>query len=268
LDRPAVLPESERRVLKGLVGVDAAGVRIYQGRHAQETTQAFHADAMAAGDAILIGATHAQRSPERLGLIAHELTHVARFRRSRFIPPIARGPTSPGAPVPTPPADEEELATRVERRVRRIAEAKPPARTGNEPPIPALPAAGRSATPHPDVDLPKDRSAPDDRPWGRLPAPWEPLPAWMSAPRAHEPTSHEPPISVSRPVPPEPRAATVPVRAAATHRRNAGEDAAQPALAQRDSPPLRSPEPDLDEQARRVYAILKRRLAAERRRTF
>jgi len=88
--------------------------------------------------------------------------------------------------------------------------------------------------------------------WGGLPAPWEPLPMpEFSPPASAAPTMATPSYADDTPVHFADRgrpAEASPAAAAAPHSHDA------------------APPPDLDTLARRVYDVLKRRLAAERRR--
>lgn len=90
--------------------------------------------------------------------------------------------------------------------------------------------------------------------WGDLPAPWEPLPAWLSAatpePAAQASLPAETPLPVVQ-------------RAAATE--SAGRPASAPE-APAGSPSSAQPEADLDALARQVYGILRQRLLTEQRR--
>ena len=92
VERPATLPDSSRATLRTMTGVDPAGVRIYRGPLAERVTATQNADALTDGGAIALGAGHATDTPETLGLLAHELTHVAQRRAPRFVPPIAQAP--------------------------------------------------------------------------------------------------------------------------------------------------------------------------------
>ncbi len=84
---PTSLPDTTRRFLRPLVGIDPAQVRFYHGAEADQTTSAHGADALTSGDAVVLSAGHMDESPETLGLLAHELTHVARQHVTRFVPP-------------------------------------------------------------------------------------------------------------------------------------------------------------------------------------
>ena len=94
VERPATLPDSSRATLRTMTGVDPASVRIYRGPLAERVTAAQNADALTDGGAIALGAGHATDTPETLGLLAHELTHVAQRRTPRFVPPIASSATA------------------------------------------------------------------------------------------------------------------------------------------------------------------------------
>src|SRR5262249_25131628 len=67
-----------------------ATVRVYRGARADEVTSALGADAITVGDEVAIATGHAEDAPEALGLLAHELTHVARARERGFVPPVVR----------------------------------------------------------------------------------------------------------------------------------------------------------------------------------
>ncbi len=140
---PTPLPEASRRFLQPLVGIDPGDVPVHEGARADAVAAAYRADALTDGNVVVLGAGHDAAAPETLGLIAHELTHVARRRDSRFVPPIARADEradrfkSPTGAAPemedtTSLADEERLARRVESRVTdaaRAADAAPSPRT-------------------------------------------------------------------------------------------------------------------------------------------
>jgi hypothetical protein len=128
--------------------------------------------------------------------------------------------------------------------------------------------------------MPSDSSDP----WNGLPAPWEPLPSWFTgepaAPRETPrpalqsvptltPTNQ--PAAAPMSSPGIPGSATLPsfgaappVALAAIDRATTDDAPAAPSAASAD--PQKAPEPDVDALARQVYAVLKQRLAAERRR--
>jgi hypothetical protein len=238
------LREQTRRFLRPLLGIDPAQVAVYRGPLAGRLADTYQADALSSGAAVVLGPGHSEESPADLGLLAHELTHVARRTAARFVPPLQ----DPGR-VPAPHiALEEGLAEQVQQQVVEQAHAQ-------------APSAAAPSTPAADDD------------WGGLPAPWQPLPDWMRrrpiearAPEARGPETA--PAAPAAPVPP----AAAPVPAAAPPPVQRQEHAApQPparsaAAAPEPPPPQSQPEPDLDELARQVYAVLKRRLSLENRR--
>jgi hypothetical protein len=264
-----VVSEANRRFLRAAVGVDPATVRLSRGQDAGRLTSAYRADAVTIGDDVALAPGRGDETAEGLGLLAHELTHVARRRDPTAIPPIARPseqrpgfrPASPGSAT-----DEEALARTVEAQTVRAARmrfAPPvfPARA--EVPVAQPFDKQESARTAPPVeDAP---AAPDRGRWGNLPAPWEPLPDWLAPSRSAE----APPLPVVTVAPAPPVFTTPPqpgspaVHAAETAR-------TLPAPQQRETPAQEqapAPAPDIDALARQVYAVLKRRLAAERRRS-
>lgn len=294
--RPASTPLSQRarRFLQPLVGIDPASIRIYRGTQAEQLAGVYQADAITVGDDVAIAAGHPDDSPETLGLLAHEFTHVARQREPRFVPPIARvmNSASTSANIPgnmTPgrlsdPADEEALAQRVEGRVTRAAQEQADQATA----LSMTPSAGGLVA-ETTRSVPEARSG--DGSWGGLPAPWEPLPVWlMSSPVTTEDGGH---------------ATVVPSRSSqvahaiggaesgmsgvsgayggggtwngsgpgetgvkrAGLERSPGEEEQTAASMQQPAPDSpKAPEPDLDALARQVYTLLKRRLEVERQR--
>lgn len=267
------LPLSQRirRFLQPLVGIDPAAVPVYRDTRAERATDAFRADALTVGNQIELGAQHMEDTPQTLGVLAHELTHVARQREPRFVPPVARSTSvsaGHGAEEPFAPTDEEALAGLVEGRVRHLArqgQADMKARPANEP---AEVEFGNSQS---DARREKD-------PWGGLPAPWEPLPvSWLAAPTTLRREARSGAAEAASPL-------TMPVmrpggdmvgngQAGGTQTgptvQRAGIERSMPEEQEdtstaHDAP--KAPEPDLDALARQVYAILKRRLGVEYRR--
>ena len=268
-----------RQLLRALVGIDSATVRVHRAPWAQRIVERRQADAVSLGsDDIAIDAASREDTPEGLGLLAHELVHVTRRRQPTFVPPVLVDHSEAQARSAAPfvrPGDEEETARIVERRV--TAQAREfLGRTGRA----ALPPDSRSEPPGSRDALPETVSAPaveraHEEPhhssqarWGSLPAPWEPLPDLIRAPETvRGPTSarsaperNEAPMRRGLAPPAE-------IHAAARQRRAASPStpAEQPPAAERPAPP-EQPDPDLDALARQVYGVLKRRLAAEKRR--
>ena len=301
------------------MGIDPATVRLHRDGPAQQAVADRGAAALAVGDDVALGPGHAGQapdSPETLGLLAHELTHVARRRDPLFVPPLLRpaGQAAASASEPPPAAaesqaapappdtggDDEALAGRVESRVRQVARAALVAGEGAlSAPTPALPfPAPTPASPAPasavsptgalpqvgavlpaaPIPPPSWGASADGHPWGGLPAPWEPLPGWLvSAPAAAPPATPAAPTGAAPagagPASAAPAGVAVAVDAAPLQRAledepASSEEATGPAPggpAEAPAPPGQ-PQPDLDALARQVYTVLKRRLAAERRR--
>jgi hypothetical protein len=199
---PTPLPLGTMHFLQPLVGIDLTNVRVHRGILAEQLTTSYRADAITIGNEVAIAAGYADETPETLGLLAHEFTHMARRNDPRFVPPILRSGNIPSAtvshspatpsrregkeasPFPTGPlplereqpgeypaqANEETLAQQVEHQVAQIAQEQ-------IEPVPSFNAAG--------ID-PSERQPPTSVPemagsWNGLPAPWEPLPHWLTS---------------------------------------------------------------------------------------
>lgn len=295
--------DAARQFLKPLMGFDPATVPVHQSPKTTDSARlqplGSEADAVTDGNSILLGNTDADLVPEQLGLLAHELTHVARSKQPRFVPPIARSVAetpiaasarrfvSAQAPQTesgefTPAMElltEEELAQRVESRViRRAAEndAVPEMlagrHAGSEQSGEAL--AGEMASS--DEALSAEAGNVD---WGGLPAPWEPLPGQLFSPSEPAQEQSDPFMfpnaamdagtafsaessgSVSNGI------FSGQESGASLQRAERGREIADfPATLRAAMQPEIPAAPDLDGLARQVYEILKRRLAAERRR--
>jgi hypothetical protein len=264
-----VVSEANRRFLRAAVGVDPATVHLSRGQDAGRLTSAYRADAVTIGDDVALAPGRGDETAEGLGLLAHELTHVARRRDPTAIPPIARPseqrpgfrPASPGSAT-----DEEALARTVEAQTVRAARMRfaPPITPGSAGSAAARPVdkpdGAQAASPVEDAPAGPDRGR-----WGNLPAPWEPLPDWLAPSRSVE----APPLPVVT-VAPAPPAFTTPPQPGAPVVHAAETARTLPAPQQRETPAQEqapAPAPDIDALARQVYAVLKRRLAAERRRS-
>src|SRR5207302_1384785 len=124
------IPQSSRRFLEPLVGVDPATVRVLQAPTGAAETRG--ADALTLGDDIVLAAGQAGDSPQALGLLAHELSHVALARgEGNVTPPIAQDPSTPDRPGES--LDEESLARRGEARVISAAETLAGPRSSSAP---------------------------------------------------------------------------------------------------------------------------------------
>jgi len=279
------LPEPARRFLRAAVGVDPATVHMVRGPEAGRVAAAYRADAVTSGEHIALAPGEGDTSPEGLGLLAHELTHVARWRNPGVIPPIARpqaraaglAPASPG-----PGVDEEALARTVEAQTIKAARTRfvPPTAHAPRGVSIVTPGTAMHAVAHAPVlrdgpvpptmppDMGWQESVPADEArtrWGNLPAPWEPLPDWLATPPAPVTASVQPApiLAAETPALVAPQAPEPPiVRAAETARTVPAQERSQHDERQQET----APAPDLDALARQVYAVLKRRLAAERRR--
>jgi hypothetical protein len=266
------ISEGTRRFLKPLVGVDPESVTILQGPLPTEVASAHRADALAIGDqTIVVGSDFVGETPRDVGLLAHELTHIVRHRRPRFVPPAARRPGAEALKQ-----DEETLALRVEARVAGLAEQSPASAgvfsTGVDQDEPPVPPAVPSSAPLQIVenqDFTEPRVSGD---WGDLPAPWEPLPDWVAPlPAGTLPSidgvSHAAPNVTSADA-----ALTANAMASVPHESVHAADESRvlepvgtPAAASSHEE-SKTVAPDLDQLARQVYAVLKRRLETEARR--
>lgn len=286
VEQPAPIAASSRTLLHEATGVDPASVPIYRGVEAARATSAHNADALTDGEAIALGAGHATDTPETLGLLAHELAHVAQRRSPRFVPPAAQAtltrrpasrqpqpqPQARPATSPVSPADEEAQAALVEARVTSTARARQA--------VSFTAPVAEPERPLGDQQPPRSGARPL---WGNLPAPWEPLPDWLASPgdapeAAAEslpgPASQQPGAhtwagpGAALPTPGRAPSASSPVASApAAGVQRAERGRALPAESEAaPAHPGAAPEPDLDALAQQVHAILKRRLAAERRR--
>jgi len=263
-----IVPDTTRRFLKPLVGIDPATVPIYEGPLAAEFTAANQADGVAVAGNIVWNPGPVAETPQQLGLLAHELTHIARQRHARFIPPIVRRRTEVATPGPSPEQmDEEALARRVEAKVIDVASraAEAPASAAG---INAAPFGVPQMSPDPTDDAtPTSLDTTDS--WGGLPAPWEPLPDWVidqpETQRSSATFSSVPPVAGS----------AVGESSTTTTMHEGFIERAEQGRVLNDSAPMSSsaaaePQktiaPDLDALARQVYSVLKRRLETEHRR--
>lgn len=280
---PTPLRETTRSLLHDIVGIDPAEVVFEQSAAADTIVGALHADAVTDGEQVLLAGGRTDDTPTGLGVIAHELVHVARRREPRFVPAALRA-----APSERVLSDEEALAREVERRVIGSTQQSA-AQPGTEPIAPV----------------------PDRTPWGELPAPWEPWSTQPSstapaasatataAPRSRmvpavsraqpqaaaaapsvaplppprvaptfRPAANPLPASQAQPARPMPLPTTT-SDAPAIQRAELGRTVAAPNAAAQPAAPSagRSSGLDVDALARQVYTILKRRLAAEMRRS-
>lgn len=277
--QPEQLSQRARAFLKPLVGIDPGEVPIYRDALAEQHTSQLHADALSTGETIEIAAEYSGNTPATLGLLAHELTHTARQQQLRFLPPVALQTFSPSEQTITPERmDEETLALKVEQQVLR--QATRAASITNAPSLPSVSSSPGTSTTVPATDRSSDRGI-----WGNLPAPWEPLPAWLASPSASidQQTQAQAPMAFAPSVFQTPMTtwqapgtgsassshapAFSSVRLASEDRNIDENDVTAPSPQNTSGQAgAQEPEQDLDALAHQVYTLLKRRLGVEQRR--
>jgi hypothetical protein len=259
---PTTLSDSTRRFLRPLVGIDPAAVNIYRDARANQVAALYAADAITFGDTIWLAAGRGEDTPEDLGLLAHELTHIRRSSDRRFVPPIVREAQAAADLY----EDEETLAERVEARVGSVArehlradwdvhtqaDRSLPAHEVSEETVPSPTMLAQRA------DQQLGSGSPNSSAWGGLPAPWDPLPAWMATPAS---------VASS----PQHMAASSATGTGSPQRAARDRAIPEPSEPEQEAdaaptPELQAPLPDLDALAQQVYDALKQRLAMERRR--
>jgi hypothetical protein len=261
------VPLSARRFLAPRLGIDPASVEIIAGPLAANVVDAHDSDAIAIGDTVILGDEPGE-TPVQLGLLAHELTHVARHRASRFVPPIVAADRPPQSLRGSTERDDEELAQRVEALVRSEAQAMsdPSIADPDQEPSGITSDARTTWSEAVSEQLRRPDAENGHSNWGGLPAPWEPLPAWLTEP------GPELDLTSSEAQPTAGDAPTTSWQASETTARTARQDRSLQtetphAEAHANDPRTANAEPDLDELAHQVYRVLKRRLAAEARRS-
>ncbi len=273
---PTPLPESTRRFLRPIVGMDPSEARVHRGPLADAIAASKDADAVTIGRDVFMAEGHADGEPQTLGLLAHELTHVARSLEPRFVPPVARSFDSIQTRASSP---EERLAMDVESRVINQAQARLDSGSSLESGVGELPGppsnfSDTNNTVQDGVpDSRAERFAPD--PWNGLPAPWEPMPAasdtrGSSGTATPAPNFSTPNFSTPSFTSPSAFSSSDAGGAVAqTAERSRDVDAGSGGTHTDHAPDAKgAPKQDMDALARQVYAILKRKLDAERRRGF
>lgn len=337
------LSQRAQQFLRPIVDIDPTNVRIHRDAQAAQFATAHQADAVTTGNEIMLAAGHAEDTPQTLALLAHEMTHVARKRELRFVPPIVNTPTNidphvdriPARGTPTmtnaekpsraiveaslavvlpvssaphtqkpiatnivEAADEERLALQVEQQAFYYAQQQ------TQQPIQAQEPQYRAGVDQQDqptsvtneLVMPVARSSNAVDNWGGLPAPWEPLPNWLTT--ASTPEGYNTATAAPLAMPPMPSVQTqtaqvqfnAPMPSPAVNG-NGHVDIATGSIstdgsaagdvqragversmntAQQIGPVQQmtgaAPAPDLDDLARQVYTVLKRRLGVEHRR--
>ncbi len=252
------LSNTGERLIAAVTGISPAAVPILRDAGAAELASARSADGLALQGSIILGAGHTTDEPRTLGLVAHELTHL--------VDPSSKSPESEAR------ARSAEAAV-----IAHATQARSPSRPPPDSPARTIPghdglthtsiqprpqaSPSRSAVPTGEASQQSAASPSAPPPWGDLPAPWEPLPTWGKA-------TTQPVVGSDRMVPGTVSVA-VPAAARVAARAPQGRLLPQPEPVQLPTPPPDQTDPvppDLDELARQVYDILKRRLARERRR--
>ena len=260
--RATPLRETTRRFLKPILGYDPVDVPVFRTPAAATVAAHYRAEAVTDGHSVVLSTTDSEATPRTLGLLAHELTHIAQQRvATRFVPPAARSSAAHNSSAETDARTAE---------ARTLTSAKAQMRGVGQPQVriePTLPPTTVDRQPPTREAQPPNNALPA---WNGLPAPWEQKPAWM-----YQPASAPVPTAASMPPPPAPkpasRAAAPPAAAAPAAVQLAETTRSKPAQSLIGEPnavpePPHAPEPDLDDLARQVYAMLKQRLATERRR--
>jgi hypothetical protein len=260
------LGETARKFLQPLVGIDPQEVTFRTDEHAEQLTTQYQADALTVDQQVLLRPDQVRddAEPRTLGLLAHELTHVKQQKEPGFVPPVVQQSSG----------DDEAVALEVERTVKEHAATHNQHR-GQETfdPSPAQ----------------IDDTTQVRKPWGGLPAPWEPLPDWLTNPDHEEESNSEPAFTPARDPgtrngktngvhaaapPPSTHvvsdigsaAASLAMYAAEHDRDTTGQPQTPQQQQSDDHDKGAAVEPDLDALAQQVYTVLKRRLLAERQR--
>ena len=270
---PALLGPTQKTILQAWTGIDPETVVIRRDDAANAVTSALNAHGMAVNDQVLLAHDSPRETAAELGLIGHELAHIARKRKPGFIPPaIARVASEQSRQVSAAPPEgtnqagmtfdassEEGIAQTVEARIVHAAQA-------DLGPKPDSTTSGIS-------DQMLEGPSEQVEPWHGLPAPWQPLPEWFLnltaqpgkfrsdapiddghlAPQVVSSQGQWPTSSLSAPLDSTPMMA---LRNRATATLSEPSSNVEPVAVQ----------PNLDQLARQVYSVLKHRLAAEARR--
>ncbi len=276
----APLSESTRQFVKPLIGIDVDAVRVHRTPETQRFLENNNADGAAVGHEIALPLQANESDPDVLGVIAHELAHVAQF--SGVTPPALATASNLGEMNSQVNSSPEVQALQVERIARNLAEE----RSGFDRGVPInrvfVPPMTRTATPsQPRVFTNTARADITSQPapqlyeseWNGLPAPWEPMPIF----EARVSPSTTPNSSAETTVMP-----TATFSAPSGFNANTTQNAVQFAESSRDSDTSssggsggstaspggggQSSQPNMEALAKQVYGILKRRLQAERRR--
>ena len=254
--QPVQLLESTRTFLTPLIGFDPSLARVFVGASASEFTSSLNADGATVGTDVYMNNGFIEQSPEGLGLLAHELTHVGQNLQPNFVPPMLQNVNEQqdftGESL-------ETQARAVEARVTNTASMFVPGM--------ALEAvSARQTSTAPTASSNSSRNTADV--WNGLPAPWEAMPNLNTSPSDFvtviAPSSvGSSSSSTSTGFAPVAESSSASVQLAESDRPSDNPDN-QPAGAAGGQP--QPPAQDMDLLAQQVYEILKRRLSSERRR--
>ncbi|MGE0885930.1 MAG: DUF4157 domain-containing protein [Blastocatellales bacterium] len=291
------LSPTERQFLKPLPGFYPDDITVEQGQASMDSTGNRQLDAATEaateGERIFVKPEISQRKPGQLGLLAHEKTHAVRSKQPRFVAPVARergetktvlASTVMGEPAqsfvqPEPVGSastmrllaEEKPARSVIARVRRkaVEAARLPQQLSEQEPAAGLSGEAHVGTPHsaeswfaPEGNE-ADRRADSAEAQSALPESFHPSESgWVKTGGTGSVQSSsglEAVRSGSLP--------SSPSSFASLHRAERGREIAEvPARLNAMSPFGKQRALNLDALADQVYVVLKRRLAAERRR--
>jgi Domain of unknown function (DUF4157) len=252
--QPVQLRESTRTFLAPLIGFDPSLARVFVGPSATEFTSSLNADGATVATDVYLNNGFDEQSPEGLGLLAHELTHVGQHLQPDFVPPMLQNATQrqdfTGESL-------ETQARAVEARVTNTASMF----------VPGIPLEATASRQTSTALTTPSNSARNLDAWDGLPAPWEAMPnlntnatdfvtviAPSSVGSSSTSTSGFSPVADS---------SSSAVQLAESDRSAENPDN-QPHGAAGGQP--HPPAQDMDLLAQQVYEILKRRLSSERRR--
>ena len=257
--QPIQLQESSRMFLEPLIGFDPRAAKIFVSPQATEFTTSLNADGATVATDVYLNNGFDEQSPQGLGLLAHELTHVGQNLQADFVPPILQSTSS-----------QNDLAGESTETQARIVEARVTNTASLFVPGISLETAAARQTitgraPSAVISNPSSQVARTSaKSWNGLPAPWEAMPSFAPSTATSNTSSLNAASSSSTAsVAPAAEAPSASVQLAETGRGSENPDDAPPGAAGEQPHP---PAQDMDLLARQVYEILKRRLSSERRR--
>ena len=248
--QPKQLQESTRNFLEPLIGFDPRAAKIFVSPQATAFTTSLNADAATVASDVYLNNRFDEQSPEGLGLLAHELTHVGQNLQTAFVPPILQDSPS-----------QNDLANESSETQARIVEARVTNTASLFVPGLTLETAASRQTATAQIPNFSSQAQINTDAWDGLPAPWEAMPNLTPTSSNLSPnTSSSSSLAGVTPVSDTSHAG---VQLAETGRGNENPDNEPPGAAAGQPHP---PAQDMDLLAQQVYEILKRRLSSERRR--